>query len=183
MLISMESLALALDEELLALVDDTPTVIEFIADDVTQVALINDLATGINKPSVVAARFGLTPEQLYNWVKIPEARRRIKARKAVWESEANLPERNKIYWGNVTLEAAPVADKMIHEPSTPAHVRVKLIEVAGRLGGVDVKPNPGEGGPVAERFSVVFQFSGGMSERVTIVNPPEPLTIDGDPVS
>ncbi len=182
----MESMALEmipLDDQVEDLVNTTPTILNFDPDDATAQALISDLSMGMHKYSTIAQRYGLTMTQLYEFVKIPEVRRRIKSKKAIWESDDNLPERNKRYYATITLEAAPVVDRLLHNPATPPGHLIKAIEVSGRLGGVDVKPNANDTGPVAERFSVVFQFSHGASEKFTVLNEPAPPTIDGDPVS
>jgi hypothetical protein len=181
----MESLALEhlpLDDQVEALVDGTPTVVGFDPDDATQTALINDLATKLSSNTVVARRFGLTLPQLYEFVRQDEVRRRIKTRRAIWESDGNIGERNRAYYGAVTLEAAPIMDRLLHNPTTPPGHLLKAFEVAGRLGGVDSKPSSQvlEGSQAGSQFSVQIVFSGGKVEKITMPNDPPPLTIDGD---
>lgn len=165
------------DQILNGMIDSAPTIAAYHPDDIVAQNLISDLATGLNKNPVVAARYGLSIEQLYGFVANPEVRRRIKAKRAIWESNDNLAERNRAYWGNVTLEAAPVADKMIHDPNTPAAVRAKLMEISGRFSGVEAKPRADEFGGLAAQFSVTIQFSS--AGKVETINLPK--TIDADP--
>lgn len=173
----------ALDDQLEELVNSTPTVVHFDPNDQTVQALISDLAMGMRNYEIIAARYGLTLEQLYEFIKIPEVRRRVKTKKAIWESDDNQAERIKRYYGALTLEAAPMMDQLLHNPTTPPQHLLKGIEVAARLGGADNKGAGETGGVIADRFSVVFQFSGAASERFTVMNEPTPpqITIEGDP--
>lgn len=178
--------AALMDTQLEHAVDTTPTVEGFSPDDAVAQALISDLASKMDNNSTIAARYGLTMNQLYSWVSIPEVRRRIKTKRAIWESNDNLTERNRAYFGTVTLEAAPVLDRLIHNTTTPPGHIIKALEVAGRLGGVDFKPNQTvEGGAsIGSQFSVVIQFSGGKVETIDLPgggsgNAPPP-TIEGE---
>lgn len=181
----MDAEAPDLVTELVSAVDEFPTVVNVDLDSATVQALINDLAIGMNKNPVIAARYGLSMRQLYEFVSIPEARRRIKAKKAIWESDANLPERIKLLYGAITLEAGAVADRMLHDPTTPAPVKVKLFEVAGRFGGADVRSTTGGmgiDGPTGPQFNVQFVFSGtGKTEHINLVaNPVIPIDNEGN---
>lgn len=186
----MESLTLErppLDDQVEALVDSTPTVEEFDPSDATTQALISDLAMKLRRNEVTAARYGLTLPQLYEFVKNPEVRRRIKQKRAIWESDGNLGERNKAYYGIVTLEAAPVLDRLLQDPTTPPGHIIKALEVSGRLGGVDGKQGQAaEGVAIGAQFSVQILFSGGPNgkpfvETITMPEAPiAPPTIDGD---
>lgn len=177
----MESLSLErapLDDQVEALVDGTPTVEEFDPTDATAQALISDLAMKIHRNEVIAARYGLTLHQLFEFVKNPEVRRRIKTKRAIWESDGNLGERNKAYFGIVTLEAAPVLDRLLHDPTTPPGHIIKALEVSGRLSGADARQGPAEGVAIGAQFSVQILFSGGKVERITM--PAEAPTIEGE---
>lgn len=171
------------DQVLNDIIDSAATVVEFDADDLVAQSLISDLATGMNKNPTIAQRYGLTMAQLYTFVSIPEVRKRIKTKRAIWESDDNLAERNKAYYGNVTLEAAPVLDKLIHNTATPPSHVLKAVEVAGRLGGVDVRPRASDegvgGGSASAPFSVVIQFAA--SGRIETINlPSQPPMIEAD---
>lgn len=161
------------------IVDAAPAVLAFDPDDATTQSLINDVGIGMVRPHVIAARYGLTAKQFLAFIKIPEVTRRIKLRKAVWESDDNQPERIRRMYGQLTLEAAPSLDKLLHDPTTPAAVKLKGLELSGRFGGADARGGGANNSEAATgpMFSVQFVFAGsGTTQAVTMVSGPP--TID-----
>jgi len=184
-MVEAESEEAQFEKHVYSLVDATPvaTLREFDPDDLTTQNLINDLGINMVRPHVIAARYGLSAAQLLEFLKIPEVRRRIKVRKAIWESDDNQPERIRRMYGQLTLESAGVAHKMIADPLTPAALRVKMLEVSGRFGGADNRTGGANNadavtGPM---FSVQFVFSGtGKTESINVIQ--QTPTIDGEPI-
>lgn len=160
------------------LVDATPTVVELDLDSALMGALVNDMAMKIHPYGVIARRYGLSDDQLVKFVEIPLVRQRIKARRAVWESDDNLPERNRVFYGNITLEAAPILDRVIHDITTPPAIRMEAYKIAGKFAGLEVQPSKTspENGQTGSQFNVTFVFSGsGKIENIRTAAP----TIDG----
>lgn len=165
------------------LIDTTPAIQTVDMDDFTVQNLINDLGIGMFKPHVVAKRYGLTGAELLDFLKIPEVRRRIKVRKACWEADDNQPERIRRMYAQMTLEAAPTMEKLLHDPATPPAIKLKGMEVTGRFGGADARGGGGVNADAATgpMFSVQFVFAGaGKTESVSIL--PGQTVIEGDPM-
>ena len=150
-----------------ALVDQTPTVVKFDPDDEVALQLINDVAVQIQSYDTIATRFGLSKVQLYAWIKQPEVLRRIKARRAQWQADGNVAERNRTLYGHITMDAAPVLDRILHDPQATASAKLEAFKIAGRFAGLEAQPKgQAESGP-GNSFAVNIMFSGGRVERIT----------------
>lgn len=169
-----------LDAQVDMLINATPAVSEFEPDDMLMASLVTDMAQKIYGNRVIAARYGLTMAQLYNFVSIPAIRQRIKARRAAWESDGNVVERNRQLYGVLMLDAAPVFNKLIHGRESKPGDRLDALKVLTKLAGLESTPRQAVGDVTAgtgSQFSVTFNFSGGVVEKVSTVATPQ--TIEG----
>lgn len=157
-----------LEAQIDALVDEIPTVGSFAPDDATAMLLVNDLATQLHPYSTIAGRYGLTLGQLVEWIKQPEVRRRIKQRRAAWQSDAALTERNRALYGVISLDAAPVLDQILHDKTAPAASRLEAFKILGKFAGLEGNPREAQGQPgvAGAQFSVSISFSGGRVETI-----------------
>jgi hypothetical protein len=164
-----------LNDEIDRLVDTTPTVVLFSPDDETALRLINDIAQRIHNYPTIAERYGLTLEAMVAWIRQPEVRRRIKLRRACWESDDNVLERNRTLYGHLVMDAAPAIDALLHDGSVPHTAKLDAFKIVGRFAGLDspIKAPQGgtEGGTTGTHFAVNIHFSGGETARVTLAQP------------
>lgn len=163
------------------LVDQTPTVVNFEPDDETVFRLLNDLGMQLHDNAIIAGRYGLTLQQLLDWLRQPGVLRRAKQRKAWFQSEAGIVERNRACFGLMTLDAATVLDGILHNRNAPANIVLDAFKVVTKLAGLEATPRLVEGaggGPQGATFAVNFHFSGGRTESIQLTPPPP--TIEGE---
>jgi hypothetical protein len=149
------------------------------AEEATLLSFVNDVAMGLAGMDVIAARYGVTLMEAFAIAEVPEVARRIKTRRALWESEDNVVERNRVCYGLITLEAAAVLDRQLHHPGTPASTVIDGLKVAGKFAGLDTQPrqNGADSGPGLAPVTIQINFSGGKTESIAIAQPP---TIEGE---
>ena len=127
--------------------------------------LVEDVAQKIHEPATVAKRYGFSSAQhMVNWLKThPEVCRRIKARRAVWESDSGLEERLRTYAGHAALEALPSTGHMAIDKQVPAATRLDALKALSRMAGVDGIPAGAKGAPggTGGNFVINFSFAGG----------------------
>ncbi len=171
------SIVITLDERLEGMLAATPAVVSYDPEDATIHALINDCASRLNRYDTIAARYGLSMQQLHDFIAQPEVRKRVKSRRAIWESDDSVAERNRRYYGSISLEAAPVLDRMLHDPLVPPGTKLEAFKIAGKFGGLEVNPSKAqiETGQTSAQFNVQIVFSGGAVERISTVTAPPVL--------
>ncbi len=157
------------DEAIDRLVDSVPTVVRFDPDDDVAMALINDVACQIVSYDNIAVRYGLTKDQLVGFIKQPDALRRIKLRRAQWQSDASVAERNRTLYGIITLDAAPALDRLLHDPNSPATSRLEAFKIAGRFAGLEAQPKGQTEASTQAPFAVTINFAGGQVTRIAPV--------------
>ena len=159
----------------------TPPVVTL--EETALLSFINDVAMGLVGMDTIAARYGITVQEALDLAEAPGIAERIKTRRAIWESEENVMERNRICYGLIALDAAPVIDRQLHNPGTPASVLIDALKVVGRFGGLDsVSKNPtGTEAPPTNPVNIQINFSGGKTETISIAQPPaKPPVIEGE---
>lgn len=133
--------------------------------------LKNDLAQGIYPHAVIAARYGLSMEQLVVFLKRnPGFVAEVKKTKALWESGGNTAEAVRLEAQTGLREILPhlVADAL--DTKTTAATRVDIAKQVSRIAGVDGMPAPsaqGAPGKTGNQFVLNIQFTGREPEIIT----------------
>lgn len=182
----LADVSFSLEDAIDRLVDNTPTVVRtFDPDDATAFSLINDLALQLHSSAIIAARYGLTLPALHHWLKQPEVLRRAKQRRAHFQSDTGIIERNRAMYGLMHLDAATRLDRIIHDPATPPAVLIEALKHTAKTASLDttprVDPNVGAGGPAGPQFAINILFSGGEVQHLARVTATPAQTIEGDP--
>lgn len=148
----------------------------------TLMSFINDVAMGMVDMHTIAVRYGITVEEALLVAEGPEVARRIKTKRALWESEDNVLERNRVAYGIIALDAAAVVDRHIHHPGAPANTIIDALKIVGKFAGLETQPksNGGGDGPGLAPVTIQINFSGGKTESISIAPPTTPPTIDGE---
>jgi hypothetical protein len=132
-------------------------------DDRVMNSLITDLAQDIFTKQDICVRYGLTMADLLDFVRRPGLAIRIKQRRAVFMSGDSIEDRNRAYFGMVTLEAAPKLDRIIHDDKTPAATKLDAITTSAKIAGIFTTGGPKSvqgSTQVGSQFSVNITFSG-----------------------
>lgn len=184
----------AIDAELAA----TPALTIMSLDDKVLSAFITDVAQDIYSHTEICERYGVSyPAGMLDLIRRPGIAKRIKERRAIWNSGESIQDRNRAYYGTVAMEGASKLDKLIQAGDTPPALVMEGITIASRNAGIY---NSGGGGKVegstqvGAQFAINIVFSGaGKTERIgttvavgpgtgstTVEGPAPPLTIDAD---
>lgn len=132
-------------------------------------AFINDVAQDIEEKRVVAARYGFTLTEMRDYlIRHKKVLQRVKERAAVWNSDAGVPSQLRTYAGVILRDALPEMGRRLHNPSTPANVKLDTEKLLARMAGVDGLPAPDKAaGPAGNAFVVNFNF-GDDKKKMTI---------------
>lgn len=156
---------------------------------VTLHTFMNDLAQGIRTHEEIAVRYGFeTVGNLLEYLQSkPEIVRRIKERRAIWQSDDATEIRIKKLSAHAVLDALHETGQIMMDTAHPPGTRIDALKAHARLAGVDAQPNPGKfSGPASDgsgRFSINIVFpNAGKTETFTTVvkTEPEPKTIEGE---
>lgn len=135
---------------------------------------INDVAQRIHEPEVLAQRWGFPDAcAMIEFIKNnSEIRRRIKLRRAIWDSDDNVQNRIREYAGHSLLEALPSTASMMFDSGSPAGVRIDATKLHARMAGVDGLPplskdNQGQSGPA---FNLTINMPGRTEKITTVVD-------------
>lgn len=134
-------------------------------------SIVTDLAQDILDKHEICRNYGMTMEQLLDFVRRPGITEQVKQRRAVFRSGSkdSIEDRNRAYFGAVTLDAAPVLDAIIHDDKLTPTVRLDAITLAARNAGVfnTGGPKSAQGHTqVGSQFSVNITFKGGRTEKI-----------------
>ena len=130
---------------------------------------VDDIARDIHDPEAIAARYGLTPRQGIMLLARPEVTKLLQLKRAIWDSDANAPERFRAYCQTGLLEASPKILSMLQDDNILPAVRVDLVKTLTKVCGMEAPPaRSGDQllGPSGPTFSVNIMFSGG-TESIT----------------
>lgn len=136
-------------------------------------SFVTDVAKKIHDPEVIAQRYGF-PDALtmVGFIKDhPEIRRRIKVRRAIWESDDNAAERVRELARHALLEALPTTSSMMFDTTVPAGIRIDATKLHARMAGVDgIGTNNGKAeGQSGTSFNLTINLPGGRTEQITTV--------------
>lgn len=151
---------------------------------------IEDVAQAIHPPETIAARYSLSPQDMVGLIRANvELRRRIQARRAIWQSDDNIEGRIRKYAGTTLIEAMPTAGQVLFDKNSPAGIRLDTLKAFSRMAGVDGLP-PGakdnNAGPSGNQFVINMHFSDGQQPvrlSTTVVDEaaaPDPLPAPSD---
>lgn len=140
-------------------------------DDTLLHRFIEDVAQDIVPPAELAHRYSLTQADMVALIKVPEVLRRIKVRRAIWQSDDSIESRIRKYAGTVLLESMPGTGAKMTDPSVPNGIALDYLKAYSRMAGVDGMPASAKdgGGGSGNQFTVNFHFSGDRVERITTV--------------
>jgi hypothetical protein len=168
------------------LVDLTPGVkIPALDDPLTLQAFIEDVAQKIHDYPTIARRYGFSSERamMEHIRDSPELRRRIKARRAIWESDGNAESRARAYAVQTVIEAIPHTSQVMFDQAAPHSARLDALKAHARIGGIDGLPSGskdvvGPGMPGQGRFAINIIFKNHPSEKITTI---ETVDLPGAP--
>ena len=199
--VRIESDSVQLNEEgdspaLTSLIDASPVVAAPSVDPkmttVTLHTFMTDLAQNIHSHHAeVATRYGFSDVRaMLDYLKShPEVVRKIKERKAIWESDDAAELRIRKLSGHAVLDALRETSQIMMDPGHSASTRLDALKQHARMAGADGPGREGrEAGVVgtlgAGRFSIniVFPNAGKTESFTTVVKPEhrEPVIIDED---
>lgn len=142
----------------------------------TMHAWMDDVAQKIHGYDVIAARYGFASWQVMaGYMRDnPEIKRRITARRAIWESDANVEVRARTYAAHSVIEAIPHTSQVMFDPTATPTAKLDALKVHARIAGLDGMPAQGRdgAGPAgiapSGRFSINFLFSD-RTEKITTI--------------
>ena len=145
-------------------------------------AWMDDVAQKIHGYDVIAARYGFASWQVMaGYIRDnPEINRRIKARRAIWESDGNVEGRARALAAHSVIEALPHTSQVMFDPTAPNAAKLDALKVHARIAGLDGMPAQGRDGAGAPgiapggRFSINILFSDRTEKITTIEHTPEP---------
>lgn len=170
------------------LVEKAPALRDLEISSLPMRAFMVDIAQDIYPKDAIAKRYNLTLAEMLMILQLPGVIARVREMRAVWQSGLNTNERTKAYFSLVAMEAAPVFDKILHDPNVGVRDKIDALKQAGLISGLTAPaPRDGVGAPGApgNQFGVNIIFSSGAQERITtVVDPPTPvelptITLDG----
>ena len=138
-------------------------------EEAAMVSFIADVAMGLVSMTTIAARYGLSTDEAIALSEHPDIAHRIKSRRAIWESEENVMERNRVCYGLIALDAAGVIDRQLHNPQTPAGVVIDALKVVGKFAGLEGNPRgqtENQNGQTTSPVNIQINFSGGKVESI-----------------
>lgn len=140
-------------------------------DDTLLHRFIEDVAQDIVPPGELAQRYSLTQSDMVDLIRVPEVLRRIKTRRAIWQSDDSIEARIRKYAGTVLLESMPGTGAKLTDPAVPNSIALDYLKAYSRMAGVDGMPAAAKdgGGAGGNQFTVNFHFSGDRVERITTV--------------
>jgi hypothetical protein len=155
------------------LLDSVPVLLQPEMDQETLHRFVEDVAQAIFEPKTIARRYGFEPpEQMVKFIAgNKEVLRRIKVRRAIWESDESIEVRARKLAGIGVLEGLPGTLNIIYDNKIGASTRLEALKAHTRIAGLDGLPKSDGStpGPVGGRFSVNILFSGGKVESFTTV--------------
>jgi hypothetical protein len=148
-------------------------------------AFCNDVAQGIHEYATIAARYYFADTQaVLDYLKTKAAvRKRIKALRAVWQSDDNVEIRVRTLAGHSLLEALPSTSRVMFNEELNPSVRIDAMKAHARIAGLDSPPPAQAGGGAVggNRFSVQIVFSQAGTVE-TIKSADLPPVIEGEAV-
>lgn len=149
---------------------------------------LGELARGITPVAEIATRYGFADAAIMHQVLVanPPLLRRVKAERAVWNSEENLERRLRIQYQLILHEAAHENARPLFDPTTTPTQRVDMIKAIGSVAGVYGMPGGGGRGMEGmtgqgDRWTIQMVFTGAnKTEEITIRPNPTPPTIEGE---
>ena len=183
-------MSLTTDEELSEkpindLVDFTPGVID--RDPLALQAWIEDVAQNLLGYPAITRRYGFASEnEMMERIRDnPELRRRIKARRAIWQSDGNAEGRARAYAVQTVIEAIPHTSQVMFDQAAPYSARLDALKAHARIGGIDGLPAGskdvvGPGMPGQGRFAINIIFKNHPSEKITTIETTDLPTLEGE---
>lgn len=151
-------------------------------DSVWMERLTTDLAQQIYDPETIAKRYGMSHGQLLAFVGHKTIASIIKAKRAIWQSDASKQDQIRQYWAVGLAEAAPTQIAMMTDSSVPIPTRVEIMKIAMKLSGMESAVKEGANQTqVGSHFSVNIVFSNGSQALITPAIAGE--VVDADDVS
>lgn len=161
------------------LVDRVPAIESLAPDDALLERLTDDLARKIYDYPTIARRYGMDLAQLAELCRIPALARMVKAKRAVWESDASAADRVRQHWAIGMEHATPSLVNMMLDPTVSNPVKVEIAKMGMKVTGIDAS-REAAAGPAASQFAVNIMFSGGQVERITTGVATAPV-LEGEP--
>lgn len=141
----------------------------------------DDVARKIWSPSVIAARYSLTPAEFVALVKVPVIASMIRLKHQQFHSDANAQERLATLWSVGMIDSASATIAALADPNTPLTQKIELLKIGMKVAGFDRGPTrDGPTGPMAAQFAVNIHFSNGKVETVNaaVIGPSQVIDHD-----
>lgn len=136
--------------------------------DTARMRLIQDIASGIYPYDELAERYGLgTQTRLLDYLRAnPAVVKRIKALKAINDSDGSIQDRLRLKAAHVLEEALPSISAMITNPAMPAERRLEAYKACQKQAGVDSAP-ASAAAATGTQFNLVMQFAGAAPQTIS----------------
>ena len=155
-----------------AALDAEPVFAEPVLDEALLHGFMHDVANGIHPAEKIARQYGFASGQhMLKFITDNKVvRRKIKALRALVESDANLEGSNRALAGHALREGMHNVAAPLFDPKATPAVRLDTAKLLARIAGVDGLPaaaKDGSGGASGNKFVVNFLFSGGKTETIS----------------
>lgn len=134
-------------------------------------AMVGDLAQDIYPAQEIAKRYGFRDVgHMLSWLDGHAAvKAAVKRGRALFQSDANLRERNREYAGHALLHAMPTLAAVLTDESVDIQTRIELTKVMTKLAGLDGTAAQRDAGSGLQPFAINFVFPQGHEKFTTVV--------------
>lgn len=139
-------------------------------------SLINDLAMGLESPSVVFSRYGYSPEQSEKMLKSKYFITALQAAQTEWQAAKNSAERVRLKSLIALEELLVPMFTMANDPDISPAIRVEIAKFYRQTAGMDKQEVTGSG----SGFSLTLNLGGATSEKIVIEQPARVEGSNGD---